>query len=168
VEADLAASDEDPVLRLMREFMSPPERWLMGWMLAFVRNPRAPVRLLIVRQGIASTTYYLTYRSWLVVGGFIGIVLPVPLDLIGPPHTLPVVIGVGWVLIGYAFVRGYQSSRAAKRFRSVAGIPPGPGYRLNPRPGWPMPPEGFIPPRGWRADPSWPPPPKNWRYWKDA
>ncbi len=39
------------------------------------------------------------------------------------------------------------------------------GYRLNPPPGWPPVPEGFVPPPGWRPDPSWPAPPPGWQLW---
>jgi hypothetical protein len=39
------------------------------------------------------------------------------------------------------------------------------GYRLNPPPGWPPVPEGFVPPAGWRPDPSWPAPPPGWQLW---
>jgi hypothetical protein len=39
------------------------------------------------------------------------------------------------------------------------------GLRLNPPPGWPPVPEGFVPQPGWQPDPSWPPPPPGWRLW---
>jgi hypothetical protein len=39
------------------------------------------------------------------------------------------------------------------------------GYRLNPPPGWPPVPDGFVPPAGWRPDPSWPAPPPGWQLW---
>jgi hypothetical protein len=39
------------------------------------------------------------------------------------------------------------------------------GYRLNPPPGWPPAPAGFIPPPGWQPDPSWPPVPPGWQLW---
>ena len=38
-------------------------------------------------------------------------------------------------------------------------------YRLNPPPGWPPVPEGFVPPPGWQPDPSWPPLPPGWQLW---
>jgi Domain of unknown function (DUF4190)/Septum formation len=38
-------------------------------------------------------------------------------------------------------------------------------FRLNPPPGWPPVPEGFVPPPGWQPDPSWPPPPPGWQLW---
>jgi hypothetical protein len=41
------------------------------------------------------------------------------------------------------------------------------GLRFNPPPGWPPPPEGFVPGPGWQPDPSWPPPPPGWRLWVD-
>lgn len=37
--------------------------------------------------------------------------------------------------------------------------------RFNPPPGWPQPPEGWVPPAGWAPDPSWPDPPKGWQLW---
>jgi hypothetical protein len=37
--------------------------------------------------------------------------------------------------------------------------------RLNPPPGWPVPPAGWTPPPDWRPDPSWPAPPPGWRLW---
>lgn len=37
--------------------------------------------------------------------------------------------------------------------------------RFNPPPGWPSPPEGWVPPRGWKPDPSWPEPPPGWELW---
>ncbi|WP_375341842.1 DUF4041 domain-containing protein [Luteolibacter soli] len=36
---------------------------------------------------------------------------------------------------------------------------------FNPPPGWPKPPTGWVPPRGWTPDPSWPAPPENWQLW---
>jgi Domain of unknown function (DUF4190)/Septum formation len=39
------------------------------------------------------------------------------------------------------------------------------GYRLNPPPGWPPVPDGFVPAPGWRPDPSWPAPPPGWQLW---
>jgi len=36
---------------------------------------------------------------------------------------------------------------------------------FNPPPGWPKPPEGWFPPKGWTPDPSWPPPPEGWQLW---
>jgi hypothetical protein len=38
-------------------------------------------------------------------------------------------------------------------------------YRLNPPPGWPPVPAGFVPPPGWQPDPSWPPAPPGWQLW---
>lgn len=38
-------------------------------------------------------------------------------------------------------------------------------YRLNPPPGWPPVPDGFVPPPGWRPDPAWPPAPPGWQLW---
>lgn len=39
------------------------------------------------------------------------------------------------------------------------------GYRFNPPPGWPPPPEGFVPASGWQPDASWPPLPPGWPLW---
>jgi hypothetical protein len=39
------------------------------------------------------------------------------------------------------------------------------GYRLNPPPGWPPVPDGFVPAPGWQPDPSWPAPPPGWQLW---
>jgi len=41
------------------------------------------------------------------------------------------------------------------------------GLRFNPPPGWPKPPAGWVPPRGWAPDPSWPDPPVGWQLWLD-
>ena len=38
-------------------------------------------------------------------------------------------------------------------------------YRLNPPPGWPPVPDGFVPPPGWQPDPAWPPAPPGWQLW---
>lgn len=38
-------------------------------------------------------------------------------------------------------------------------------YRLNPPPGWPPVPDGFVPPPGWQPDPAWPPAPPGWHLW---
>ncbi|MEW2548822.1 DUF4041 domain-containing protein [Streptomyces sp. NPDC047002] len=38
-------------------------------------------------------------------------------------------------------------------------------YRFNPPPGWPTPPDGWVPPAGWEPDPSWPPLPDGWQLW---
>jgi hypothetical protein len=37
--------------------------------------------------------------------------------------------------------------------------------RFNPPPGWPQPPEGWVPPTGWNPDPTWPDPPEGWQLW---
>jgi len=37
--------------------------------------------------------------------------------------------------------------------------------RLNPPPGWPPVPPGWVPPPGWQPDPSWPDPPPGWNLW---
>ena len=37
--------------------------------------------------------------------------------------------------------------------------------RLNPPPGWPSVPPGWVPPPGWQPDPSWPDPPPGWNLW---
>jgi hypothetical protein len=39
------------------------------------------------------------------------------------------------------------------------------GYRLNPPPGWPPVPDGFVALPGWQPDPSWPAPPPGWQLW---
>jgi hypothetical protein len=39
------------------------------------------------------------------------------------------------------------------------------GYQLNPPPGWPPVPEGFVALPGWQPDPSWPTPPPGWQLW---
>ena len=36
---------------------------------------------------------------------------------------------------------------------------------FNPPPGWPKPPDGWTPPKGWAPDPSWPEPPPGWQLW---
>lgn len=39
---------------------------------------------------------------------------------------------------------------------------------FNPAPGWPKPPDGWAPPKGWSPDPAWPDPPPGWRLWLPA
>ena len=39
---------------------------------------------------------------------------------------------------------------------------------FNPPPGWPKPPAGWQPPKGWTPDPSWPAPPEGWQLWLPA
>jgi len=36
---------------------------------------------------------------------------------------------------------------------------------FNPPPGWPKPPDGWAPPKGWSPDPAWPAPPPGWQLW---
>lgn len=36
---------------------------------------------------------------------------------------------------------------------------------FNPPPGWPKPPMGWVPPKGWKPDPAWPAPPPGWQLW---
>lgn len=36
---------------------------------------------------------------------------------------------------------------------------------FNPPPGWPKPPAGWTPPKGWSPDPAWPDPPPGWQLW---
>lgn len=37
--------------------------------------------------------------------------------------------------------------------------------KFNPPPGWPKPPENWVPPAGWEPDPSWPKMPDGWQLW---
>ncbi len=39
------------------------------------------------------------------------------------------------------------------------------GLEFNPPPGWPKPPMGWTPPKGWTPDPNWPTPPAGWELW---
>jgi hypothetical protein len=39
------------------------------------------------------------------------------------------------------------------------------GPVFNPPPGWPKPPTGWAPPKGWTPDPAWPAPPPGWQLW---
>lgn len=39
------------------------------------------------------------------------------------------------------------------------------GLEFNPPPGWPKPPLGWTPPKGWTPDPNWPSPPAGWELW---
>lgn len=39
---------------------------------------------------------------------------------------------------------------------------------FNPPPGWPKPPAGWTPPKGWKPDPGWPTPPPGWQLWIPA
>lgn len=39
------------------------------------------------------------------------------------------------------------------------------GPSFNPPPGWPKPPAGWVPPKGWTPDPAWPAPPPGWQLW---
>ena len=39
------------------------------------------------------------------------------------------------------------------------------GFRFNPPPGWPKPPDGWVPPDDWKPDPNWPSPPADWELW---
>jgi len=41
----------------------------------------------------------------------------------------------------------------------------GPKYKFNPPPGWPAPPDGWIPPKDWTPDPAWPAAPDGWQLW---
>jgi Domain of unknown function (DUF4041)/Meiotically up-regulated gene 113 len=38
-------------------------------------------------------------------------------------------------------------------------------YRFVPAPDWPVPPDGWDPPKGWTPDPSWPAAPAGWNFW---
>ena len=42
------------------------------------------------------------------------------------------------------------------------------GRIFNPPPGWPKPPAGWAPPKGWTPDPAWPHPPPGWQLWTDG
>ena len=41
-------------------------------------------------------------------------------------------------------------------------------WQLNPPPGWPLPPPGWVPALEWQPDPGWPPPPPGWQLWVPA
>lgn len=38
---------------------------------------------------------------------------------------------------------------------------------FNPPPGWPKPPQGWVPPAGWTPNPLWPEPPPGWTLWTE-
>ncbi len=40
--------------------------------------------------------------------------------------------------------------------------------KFNPPPGWPKPPDDWVPPKGWSPDPAWPEPPAGWELWLSA
>jgi len=42
------------------------------------------------------------------------------------------------------------------------------GPRFNPPPGWPKPPDSWVPSAGWKPDPAWPAPPDGWQLWVAA
>src|SRR5262245_55498085 len=42
----------------------------------------------------------------------------------------------------------------------------GAGHVFVVPPGWPQPPDGWVPPAGWSPDPSWPAPPPGWQFWR--
>jgi hypothetical protein len=42
------------------------------------------------------------------------------------------------------------------------------GWKFNPPPHWPRPPEGWTPRPGWRPEPSWGPVPPGWQLWLPA
>jgi hypothetical protein len=50
---------------------------------------------------------------------------------------------------------------------ATAGCEMGMGYRFNPPPNWPAPPQGWVPSPGWRPSPEWPGPPAGWQLWID-
>lgn len=45
--------------------------------------------------------------------------------------------------------------------------PQRPAQVFNPPPGWPRPPEGWMPDPGWKPEPAWPLPPKGWNLLVD-
>src|SRR5258708_38200786 len=64
------------------------------------------------------------------------------------------------------------SARSPTLFVAVTVVPPARtrglaplAHRLNPPPGWPAVPDGFVPPPGWQPDPAWPPPPPGCHLW---
>jgi hypothetical protein len=66
----------------------------------------------------------------------------------------------------------WDSVRSRTRFNAATVVPPRAreerpplAYRLNPAPGWPPVPDGFVPPPGWQPDPAWPPAPPGWPLW---
>lgn len=38
-------------------------------------------------------------------------------------------------------------------------------WKFNPPPGWPKPPENWVPAKDWKPDPSWPAAPEGWNFW---
>jgi collagen type III alpha len=58
----------------------------------------------------------------------------------------------------------YQSPPVIKGAHDPIPPPPS-GFKFVVPPGWPPPPEGWIPPAGWQPDPSWPAAPDGWQWW---
>jgi hypothetical protein len=59
-----------------------------------------------------------------------------------------------------------QDSEEPRMSRNSKGKSSAP-LRLNPPPGWPPVPPGWVPPPGWQPDPSWPDPPSGWNLWTE-
>jgi len=59
-----------------------------------------------------------------------------------------------------------SSRRAGRSMPRDDGAGSGRGQlQFNPAPGWPRPPRGWTPPRGWQPNPRWPRAPAGWEFW---
>lgn len=41
-------------------------------------------------------------------------------------------------------------------------------WKFNPPPGWPQPPDNWVPAHDWKPDPSWPAAPEGWQFWMET
>jgi ATP-dependent Clp protease ATP-binding subunit ClpC len=69
------------------------------------------------------------------------------------------------VLVGCGATRD-RIQEASKTLSQARTGPSGPPLVFQAPPGWPPPPEGFVPDLSWRPSPDWPAPPPGWSFWR--
>lgn len=115
----------------------------------------------------ARVTAYASRRARKWAGLFLAWVLVT--GLLSAVHLTLLIWPIMLALIGYVVV--WILRETPRRRRPAPAAPrsfPHERMQFNPAPGWPEPPPGWTPPRGWQPDPSWPPAPAGWKLWVPA
>ncbi len=106
---------------------------------------------------IDPATGQLTYLPFVFAAAERKLFLSFDLSAVVPALTL--------TRLGAAMSKNPFSLTTAERAGNSATMSRDAPVRFNPPPGWPKPPAGWTPPRGWSPDPSWPSPPVGWELW---
>lgn len=116
-----------------------------------------PSRLAAVYSSRQARKWTVLFLAWVAITGILAAL-----------HLQVLIWPIMLAVIGYVVSRILRATPPASRAGRAAETPAAARLRFNPAPGWPEPPPGWTPPRGWRPNPSWPPVPPGWEFWVPA